>query len=438
MTTDQTPATPSWHTRLPFYYGWVIVSLGFFSAFFGIGLTWAASIFAVPMQQDLGWSRSAIFFAVSLRGWMGIVVSPFIGAYLDRQHGARVLALLGGLLSTVSLVLTRNISETWHFALLFGVVGGAAQAMQGGISLAIVPKWFIRKRGLAVSLSTMGGGLAAFLMPPLIRGLNENAGWRDGWLIVGLLAFVFSTVPVIFLRRQPEDVGLLPDGAPVGAAAGTARRAAAEESFRPEEALRTSTFWLLMVAVSVGSLANNGIPSNLTNIFVDRGFAFGTATLALTAYGLASILAKIAWGWLANRLHLRTVLLLLTAYGVVALPSLLVIPTDIGRLQLGYGFLVGLFVGAYVPLHQLVWAAYFGRAHVGAISGYARPLGVALISSSPFLLAFTRDRSGSYTIGLLITTAAVLACFICLYLVRPPRRPVAASAPAAASAPVGD
>jgi sugar phosphate permease len=411
-----------WQARLPFFYGWIIVGLGFFTAFFGIGLTWAASIFAVPMQDELDWSRSMIFLAVSLRGWMGIVVAPVVGRHLDRRHGARILAVIGGALNTLSLIAISQVTEPWQFILLFGVLGGVAQSTTGGISIAIVPKWFVANRGSAVSISTLGGGLAAFTMPLMLAPLNEELGWRTSWAVVGVLAFLFSGLPAIFLRRQPEDVGLLPDGEKVrpDQTAVRASRATAERSYSLKEALGTSTFWYLMVGVSVGSLACNGVPANVTNMFVDRGLALETASSALVAYGIASILAKVAWGWIANRFHLRTVMIVLASYGAIAIASFVFLPESLGSVALGYGFLVGFFVGAYVPLHGLVWAVYFGRGNVGAISGTARPLGIILISSGPLLLAGTHDLFGSYTPGLLITSAALLVCVWCMYMARPP------------------
>jgi hypothetical protein len=108
---------------------------------------------------------------------------------------------------------------------------------------------------------------------------------------------------------------------------------------------------------------------------------------------------------------------------MLALPVILLLPAGIGTLSLGYGFLVGSFVGAYVPLSQLVWADFFGRAHVGAIAAVARPFVIATMSGGPFLLAFTRDVSGSYNLGILINALAVGVCFLCIYLVRPLRRP---------------
>jgi sugar phosphate permease len=411
----------SWQARLPLFYGWIIVALGFFTAFFSIGMTWAAGLFAVPMQQELGWSRSAFFFAVSLRGWMGIVVAPLVGGYLDSRNGARVLAVLGGLLSSVTLMLIGGVSAVWQFVLLFGVLGGIAQTATSGISVAIVPKWFVRQRGLAVSVSTMGGGISAFVLPPLVAGIDDAYGWRGGWVVMGALAFLFATLPALLLRRQPEDVGLLPDGGRAPPVSTAVTAPADDGSFTLQQAMRTSTFWLLMAGVSIGALSNNGVPANITSMFVDRGLAFETAAAGLVAYGLASTLAKLGWGWLANRLPIRTALLLLSGYGLLAMPSIFLLPAGMAQAPLVYGFLVGSFVGAYVPLHGLVWVAYFGRRHVGAISGAGRPLGIAMLSGSPFLFAFTRDLTGSYAFSIVLTTAAIAVCGACLFLVRPPK-----------------
>jgi cyanate permease len=265
-------------------------------------------------------------------------------------------------------------------------------------------------------ISTLGGGLAALLFPLILAPLNGEIGWRGGWVVIGVLALVFSALPALLIRRQPEDIGLHPDG--VRGARGVLR-ADSEVSFTREEAMKTRTFWLLMIGVSAGGLACNGVPTNATNMFTDRGFALETASGALVAYGLASISARFVWARLADHYHLRTVLLALSIYGALVMPVFLIVPDSFGKFALGYGALVGFFVGAYIPLHSLVWAAYFGRAHVGAISGAARPLGIIFMSSSPFLLAGTRDLFGSYAVGLLLTSGALVICAVCLYLTRP-------------------
>jgi MFS family permease len=424
LKTDSARQEPGWQARLPFFYGWIIVALAFFTTFFGIGLTWAASIFAVPMRADLGWGNAAFFFALSLRGWTGIVVTPFVGPYLDRINGTRVFMLLGAAINVVSLVMISFVQSEWQFVLLFGVMGGVAQACQAGSSV-IIPKWFIRRRGMAVTLSSAGGGLAAFLLPPLLIGLDSAIGWRGGWVVLAVLAFLFSGLPAILLHRQPEDIGLLPDGN--GSPRTEGRRIEPQDdfTFTRRQAVRTRTFWILMIGVAMGSLAANGMPANLTNIFVERGLSFDVAAIALVFYGIASLVGKVFWGWLADRLPLRSVLLLLTAYGALALPVLLIIPSSIGAPAVAYGALVGLYVGAYIPLHFLVWAVYFGRMNVGAISGVGRPLGAVFLSGGPFVIAFTRDLFGTYSVGILLAATGVAAAFACLYFLQPPRQPSA-------------
>jgi cyanate permease len=176
-----------------------------------------------------------------------------------------------------------------------------------------------------------------------------------------------------------------------------------------------------MFGVAIGSLACNGVPTQVTTMFTDRGFTLEVASAALVAYGIASVGARFFWARIIDRYHLRTVLMVISLYGAFAMSSFILIPDSIGRVGLLYGGFVGFFVGAYVPLHGLVWAVYFGRAHVGSISGAARPLGIILISSGPFLLATSRDVFGSYAPGLLITSAALLICATCLYFAKPPQ-----------------
>ena len=174
-------------------------------------------------------------------------------------------------------------------------------------------------------------------------------------------------------------------------------------------------------------LANNGIPASLAPIFVDRGFSFEIAASALLWYGLASMAGKLIWGWIVSRIPVRATLLILTLFGTFALPSILLVP-EIG--PLAYSFLCGAYIGAYFFLSQLVWSEYFGRAHVGAISALGRPLGMMAGASGPFLLAFTRDLTGSYDLGIWLNALSAALCFGALILVRPARRAAASSDPA--------
>src|SRR6266508_6710864 len=158
MVLETLPAGRPWQARLPFYYGWVILAVTFCMGFFGLGLSFAASLLVSPMHDDLGWSRSGVLGAVTVRGLIGIVIAPLVGHYADTRRGAQVLPVLGGLVSSVGLLLVSGANAEWQFMLLFGLLGGLAGVTQGFVvSAAILPRWFIRLRGMTGAIATMGG-----------------------------------------------------------------------------------------------------------------------------------------------------------------------------------------------------------------------------------------------------------------------------------------
>ena len=169
-----------WQGRLPFFYGWVIVALGFFTSFFGIGLTWAASIFAVPMRDELGWSRSEIFFAVSMRGWIGIVAAPVVGRYLDQRNGVRIMTLIGRLMNAASLLLisrsTRGgssccCSASWAASRKHRAASRSPSCRSGSSPNAL--------RGAHFDARRRAGNLT---LPLFLAPLIDSVGWREaGW-----------------------------------------------------------------------------------------------------------------------------------------------------------------------------------------------------------------------------------------------------------------
>src|SRR4051812_99943 len=202
-----------WQARLPFFYGWVIVGASMVFSFMGAGLFWGASVFVTPMQDDLGWSRTAIYLAFSVRGLTGIVLSPLIGPAADRQGGARNMAIVSGLLASTALILLTGVTEEWQFILLFGVVGGIGNWGQAfHTNNALVPKWFVRKRGIVIGWASMGTAVVGVGLGPLMAFVFARRGWQVALTLLGVASLLLSVLPALLLVRQPEDGGLLPGG----------------------------------------------------------------------------------------------------------------------------------------------------------------------------------------------------------------------------------
>jgi sugar phosphate permease len=409
--------------RLPFYYGWVIVAIVFMRSFTTAGALWTTGVLSVPMHDDLGWSRTVIFAGITLRTLGAAVSGVFFGALMDRPGAVRSVSLGSAIVAALCLISITFVQEEWQFLLVFGVIGGVlgtgpSQLLMG----TVVPKWFIRKRGRAMATSTMGTGLAAFLLPPIVALISENIGWREAWFTLGLIAATLSIVPALFLHTRPEDLGMLPDGAsaaqPIVAQQRSSSRAAQEDSFTRGQAFRTPALWMLMLVGVFGMVSPTAFPTNLVPALVEQGFSESSAAIAFSAYGVTSFGGRFFWGWLSDNLHIRKTLLIICTYSGVTIPLLLLLPGDTVLLA---GAAVGLGLGGWVGLNQVIWPAYFGRANIGAISGTVRPLITLSGACGPLYIAALAETTGSYTWSILVMALSWSLCGTALLLVRPPR-----------------
>ncbi len=412
--------TLSWQGRLPFFYGWIIVVIAFMMSFMTAGVGWSTSVIAVPMREDLGWSLSSIYMGLTIRGLVGAGGMFLLGRFADLKHGARSLAVVSGGLSAVSLIAVSQVASHWEFLLLYGVLGGMTQAGTGFLIMsAVVPRWFFRKRGRAVAFATMGSGAAAFILPPVMALIFDYVGWRGTWVALGSMTAVVTILPAFLIWRQPEDVGLVPDGKiePI-----PANRAAAVQhvhNYTMSEAVRSSVMWVLVLAVAAASLSPNGVPASLVPMYIDKGHTTQVAALGFSIYGLFSMLARFFWGFLAERHHIRTVTIGIGVFTGLVMPLLIFLA---GYPALLYSALAGFGIGGFIGTQMLVWPAYFGRTHLGAIVGVSRPFATVVNASGPLLMAQSFDRTGSYSFGLWCMGVSWLLCAAAMVLARPQRQ----------------
>ncbi len=415
-TESQSTKLQSWQARIPFFYGWVIVAVAFMMSFMTAGVFWATSVIAIPMREDLGWSLSDIYLGLTIRGLVGAAAAVLLGRFGDLTHGARTAGVISGIISAASLMAVSQVDSQWTYLLLYGVVGGMTTAGTGFLVMsAVVPRWFLRRRGRAVAFATMGSGAAAFILPPLMAFLLEWFGWRGTWVTLGFLTIIFASLPALLIRRQPEDVGLIPDGRVIE----TSRQTAASRTVRnytAKEAAHTRVLWILILAIAAASLSPNGVPSSLVPMYIDKGFSTQVAAWGFSIYGLFSMLSRFFWGFMAERYHIRTVLIAIGIFTASTMPMMLILP---GNSVLAYSAMVGFGIGGFIGTQQLVWPAYFGRSHLGAIAGIVRPFATGVNAAGPLLMAQSFDRTGGYGFGLAGMTISWVVCAGAMVLAKP-------------------
>ena len=388
----------------------------------GTGL-WSVGAFVIPMEEELGWNRTTLLGGLTVRALVAGALSPFIGPLFDTRHGPRFLSMSTAVLMGVSLIGLRWVDEVWQYYLLFGGVGALANVAGGTVLVeAVVPKWFIRQRGRAVALASMGGVLGP-IFPAGIQFAISAFGWRDAWLALG----VFTTVvllPLAFLiRTRPEDMGLLPDGDTEASAQSPSRRntnASPAVDLTRGQAIRTRTFWILVLTFSLTGLGVQGFISNWLPYFQDIGFSATTGALALTVFGIFVLPARFFWGSLADVFPVR--LLLMVQHILTALVVLLLLNIGNFPLLIAFAVLMGLTYGGYVPLQRLIYPIYYGRAHLGAIRGIMRPALTLASAAGPLVIAGIYDLKGSYTLAFVFVMFMWLVAGLMFLLAKPPVR----------------
>jgi MFS family permease len=256
------------------FYGWYILGVAMLGAFLAAGTSQLfMSIMLKPLADDLGWSRTATTVAITIGTILGGLLSPFVGRLADR-YGPRLLSTLGALILTATYFSLAGMTELWQFYVIYIVGRGLTTSMLSGVvPSTAAANWFRRMRGRALGLIAMciplGGSALSFVGQLIIEG----PGWRTVFLVFGSTSLVLLVLPAaLILRRRPEEMGLLPDGAPSSAGAqtpGPRPRRGDEFGWTLGEALHTPALWLLGAAATLGSMANTAVGFHQVAYYTD-------------------------------------------------------------------------------------------------------------------------------------------------------------------------
>jgi MFS family permease len=277
-------------------------------------------------------------------------------------------------------------------------------------AFAVTAVWFVHRRSQALTLLTLGGGLASVIFVPLATWLVQLYGWRSAlWILAGILAI--TTIPLhwLVLRRGPAAVNSFPDGEPPSAANAGAGRTSlgTAASIAVRDALRDGTFWWLSIAFALSTFAAVALAVHLLPFLTNQGYAPGFAALTASILGGSQIPGRLIFGPLGGRWSLRLITALLFSLMMIGLLILSVAPTP-WLILLGAS-LFGMGSGASSPARAALVGEYYGIANYGMINGVMTLVLTFARSGAPVALGFLYTWMGSYTpvFGVLILTAMV-------------------------------
>jgi MFS family permease len=409
------------------FYGWVLVAVAFVTMGVGVNARTAFSLLFPPILDEFGWERGLTAGAFSFGFLVSAVLSPSLGRMMDRR-GPRVVMEMGVGLMVAGLMLATLVSRPWHLYLTLGVLVGGGSVCFGytGQSLYLT-NWFVRRRGLALSVAFSGVGVGSIILLPWLQILIERVGWRAACWTLGLLALALLAPLNLLLEKRPEDVGLEPDGDPTPRAAGASSRSAnvvdadwVAVDWTLGRALRTARFWWIAVGYFLGLFAWYAVQVHQTKYLVEIGFSPADAAWALGFVSLAGIPGQIALGHLSDRIGREWVWTVGSLGFVLCYLALLFLrhsPTPallylmvLAQGMLGYGLTS--VVGA-IP------AEIFQGQHYGSIFGSLMLASILGGATGPWLTGALHDATGSYTLAFWIAIGGSALSAVAIWFAAP-------------------
>ena len=401
----------------PIFFGWYIVATCFFIAFLTVGVRNAFGIFVIPMSEEFGWTRTTISLAAASGFLINGITQPFLGHLFDRIGGRRVIVVGLVLIGICTLLL----SLTFHILFMLVVFSFLLSTALSGPSLtntmALISKWFKRRRATAISINTVGTSFGGLILVPFAMYFLQAAGWRMTWLILGLL-ILFLAVPLslLFIRENPEALGLLPDGDKEYQEQGEREK---KEDYLGEfevdhwiKSFRSSPMWQLSAAYVVCGVTTGMISTHFVPFAIERGISPGQAALIFGLMMGLNSLGGIGAGVLSDKFGRKNVLAAVYLLRGIGYVMLVCIPSSLG--MWAFAVAAGFSWVASVPLTSALTADVYGLRVLATISGVTFMCHQVGSFIMVLLAGFLFDLTGSYTLpfaiaGSLLFPAALAA-----------------------------
>ena len=412
--------------KSPVYYGWIIVVAGIIAmTMTSPGQTYAVSIFIEHFIHDLDLSRSLVSTLYTVGTLFGSFALPFVGRQIDRR-GPRFMVFVISVGFGFACIFMGFVQNAIMLGVGFMAIRMLGQGSLSVVSQNVINQWWVRRRGVVMGMVGLFVALLGLgLFPNLINWLIPIYSWRTTYMLLGGMLLLFmAPLGLLFFRDRPELYGLKPDGVDVEdmeeVDGETAVSSPIEIDWTVQEAVRTPAFWNVSLGISSIAMLTTGLFFHMISIFDDNNLSSSEAASVYVPIAATTAIFNVVGGYLIDRVAARYLLatsLLLQAICLWMVPFLSGVE---------FAFLYGVVLGATNGLSRIVssviWADYFGRRHLGSITGLATPIGVAGTAFGPLLFGVGRDLMGTYNSILIISAFIPLLLGVAVLFVQKPHK----------------
>jgi MFS family permease len=363
-------------------YGWIMVALGAFMTCISAGAMFSLAVFLRPITESTGWSTTAVSTAMTLN-FLAMGAAGFGWGALSDRIGPRPVVLAGAVLLGLGLFFASHAQTPLQFQLTFGLLVGVAVGSFFSPMIAAVMGWISEHRGLAVSLVSVGVGVAPMTMSPFAAWLITQMDWRAAQLVIAVFAWATLVPAALFVRRPPAAVASAAPGA------GDEPRTSLRDAF-------FSTPFVVLALTFFACCAAHAGPIFHTVTYAQTcGLAPLAAVTIYSVEGLAGLGGRLALGVAADRLGVKRVLI--AGLAIQALAAF----AFISARQLGEFYAVaatfGFAYGGVMPLYAVLAREYFGQKILGGVFGAAAMVSSLGMAAGPAIGGWIFDTFGQYT-----------------------------------------
>ena len=417
---EHSSAAPLSRPRLPFFYGWVLVGVSFVTMAVGVNARTAFSLLFPPILGEFGWDRGVTAGAFSFGFLLSALITPFAGRLIDRR-GPRLVVEAGVVTMGAGLLLATLVRQPWQLYLTLGAMcGGGVNCFTYVTHSTYLPHWFVRRRGLAISIAFSGVGIGSITILPWLQWQIETAGWRSGCWMLGILVLALLGPLNLLLKHRPDDVGLEPDGARSAGPAGGRPANIVDPAWAAVDwtlgrALRTSRFWWLALGYFGSLFAWYAVQVHQTKYLTEIGFPAADAAWALGLVSLVAVPGQIALGHLSDRVGREWVWAISNGGFVLCCLALIALPGHPAAALLWLMVVAQGTLGySLTSVMGPIPAEIFAGRQAGGIFGMVMLAAILGGAAGPWVAGLLHDLTGGYApafwicIGLNLTSAAAI------------------------------
>jgi OFA family oxalate/formate antiporter-like MFS transporter len=326
-----------------------------------------------------------------------------------------------GFFTGVSLIISSQIHSVWWLYLTYSFIMAMGTGEAYTVVVGFVSRWFQRKRGLALGISTTGGGIGSLIFAPFASYLIVSFDWRIGYIVMGIIALVIVISAAMLLKGYPREMGLLPDGiaADTNAKAVGARKEVKTRGFSLKEAIKTRQFWLMFMIWAFHAIAVYVITTHIVPYATDVGISHIAAATVISVMSVFNIVGGLTAGALSDAFGRKPVSIVSALLGAGSLFWLMWMPTDIWVLFV-IAALFGIPFGSIATIVSAMAADIFGTYRIGAIMGV---IGIAWFVGAtigPIIGGVIFDINQSYFLAFLVAAICMLIIILFLFMLSKP------------------